>query len=528
MRSAWRKSRLIRYASAATTFLRCILRRHTLLLLISTASLTGLAAAESLPQAVARSLAHFPDVQTAASRQAQAQAQLGQARAEYFPSVNLTAGEGRERSRNISTRTHDVTLTRQEGDLSVAQLLFDGGAARGQVRRFGARVESSAFTISDTAENTGARTGQIYLDVRRLREQIDIARENVAIHEKTLGDVTALADAGRGRRADVTQADARRALALSSVEQLIGQLGQSESAYKHVTGRLPADLDPAPDLASRIPPTLDQAVREAEATHPAVRGAEKEFEAAQFDRDSTRARAAIPRVTVEAGGSRNRDIDGIAGPNRDAYAMLRLRYNLFRGFGDVERIREAEARIDEAIAALTRARNDVERDVRQSWETLAADRARLPQLAAYAKASADVAEVYRLQFQLGQRSLLDVLNAENERFNAVAGLVAGRAAVQSGEIRLLASLGQLLESLGVPPPASAAPRTPAPAADPGAARAPAAEPTLQGTAAVVPAVEASRDALRERMPKPVNGPAANGPAMKLRRDDSFMTHGLPR
>jgi adhesin transport system outer membrane protein len=64
-----------------------------------------------------------------------------------------------------------------------------------------------------------------------------------------------------------------------------------------------------------------------------------------------------------------------------------------------------------------------------------------------------VAEAYRLQFQLGQRSLLDVLNAENERFNAVGGYVAGRAAVTAGEIRLLGSMGRLLEVLGVPVPA---------------------------------------------------------------------------
>jgi adhesin transport system outer membrane protein len=348
-----------------------------------------------------------------------------------------------------------VTLTRREGDLSLTQLVFDGGAAGGQVRRFGARLESAGFTIADTAENTGSRAAQIYVEVRRLREQLEVARENVAIHDKTLSDVNALADAGRGRRADVTQADARRALAVSSLQQLVGQLGQTESAYKHVTGRVPQELEPTPELGSKLPATLDQAFREAEATHPALRGAEKEFDAAQFDRDSTRARAAVPRITVEAGGSRNRDIDGISGPNRDAYAMLRLRYNLFRGFGDVERVREAEARIDEALADLSRVRNDLERDIRQAWETLAADRSRLPQLSAYARASADVAEAYRLQFQLGQRSLLDVLNAENERFNAAGGLIAGRAAVETSEIRLLASLGRLLGSLGVEPPPSA-------------------------------------------------------------------------
>jgi adhesin transport system outer membrane protein len=122
-------------------------------------------------------------------------------------------------------------------------------------------------------------------------------------------------------------------------------------------------------------------------------------------------------------------------------------------------VRETEARIDEAFAGLGRVRNEIERDVRQTWEGLEADRLRLPQLATYARASADVAEAYRLQFQLGVRSLLDVLNAENERFNATSGFIAGRAAVATGEIRLLATLGRLLETLGVPLPEHSATET---------------------------------------------------------------------
>jgi adhesin transport system outer membrane protein len=132
--------------------------------------------------------------------------------------------------------------------------------------------------------------------------------------------------------------------------------------------------------------------------------------------------------------------------------MLRLRYNLFRGFGESERVRETEARIDEAIAELARIRGEVERDVRQAWDALGSDRIRLPQLAQYARASADVAEAYRLQFQLGQRSLLDVLNAENERYNAVSSYIAGRAVIATDELRLLASQGRLIEALGLSVP----------------------------------------------------------------------------
>jgi adhesin transport system outer membrane protein len=271
--------------------------------------------------------------------------------------------------------------------------------------------------------------------------------------------VNALADAGRGRRADVVQAEARLALAASSAEQLAGQLAQAEDSFRHLVGRLPGTLAPA-STDTELPSEPTQAVSQALVVHPSIKGAEKEIEAGQYDRESARARMTVPRVTLEAGASRNRDIDGIAGPSHDQYAMLRLRYNFFRGFGDSERVRESEARINEALATLSRVRLDVERDVRQAWSGLASERQRLPQLAQYARASADVAEAYRLQFQLGQRSLLDVLNAENERYNAISNYIAARATVTSSELRLLSAQGRLVEALGLSsgaptPPASA-------------------------------------------------------------------------
>jgi adhesin transport system outer membrane protein len=171
----------------------------------------------------------------------------------------------------------------------------------------------------------------------------------------------------------------------------VGQLSQAEADYRYFTGRFPDQLDGpsefSPMIASQLDETVDLALRK----HPAVRAGEKELEAAQYDRESARARMAVPRVTIETGGSNNRDIDGVVGPEREYYAMLRLRYNLFRGFGDTERVRETHARVDEAFANLQRVRSDVERDVRQAWDALASDRVRLPQLAEYARASADVA-----------------------------------------------------------------------------------------------------------------------------------------
>ena len=185
--------------------------------------------------------------------------------------------------------------------------------------------------------------------------------------------------------------------------------------------------------------------------HPSVRAAEQDLLASRADRDSARARLA-PRLNLELGLSHSRNIDGIPGPITDRFAMLRLRYNLYRGGSDEARALETEARVDESVARAATARNDIERDLRQAWEILLADRARMPQLAIHAQNSAQVVEAYRIQFQIAQRTLLDVLNAESEQFSARGNVVNGLFSILGDEIRVLAGMGRLLATLEIPLP----------------------------------------------------------------------------
>src|SRR5215218_2313178 len=107
---------------------------------------------ETLRHVIATAIDRFPEIQAAEHRREVASAQLGQARAELLPVIAGSFGEGREKSRNLTTRLvgNDVTLTRREAEVTVSQLLFDGGASSGQVRRFTARVEGAGFNIAGT------------------------------------------------------------------------------------------------------------------------------------------------------------------------------------------------------------------------------------------------------------------------------------------------------------------------------------------------------------------------------------------
>lgn len=407
--------------------------------------------ADTLADALTRAVANLPEVRAARANQRATEQTAAQARGAWYPTLDASLGYGRESSNNVSTRVlgSDQTLTRREAEVNLSQLIFDGGATSGQVRRFQARAEGAGDQVANAAETAGVRVVQAYLDVIRLRELLAIAVDNEKRHQETLAQVSRLADVGQGRRADAQQAEARFALAQASLTQLRGQLAQAEAAFLHLTGQPPGALADAGSFQTMLPASLSAALALALETHPAIRAAQKELLAAQADRESLRSRVTSPRLALEVGTSANHDLDGLRGANSDHFAMLRLRYNLFRGGIDNSRVREAEARIDEARANYGKARNDTERDLRQAWQVLEEDRIRLPQLQRYAAASAQVVSSYRLQFSIGQRTLLDVLNAENELFAAKSSQYTGVYSVTLGELRVISAMGKLLETLGV-------------------------------------------------------------------------------
>ena len=411
--------------------------------------------AETLEVAVARAVATFPEIQTGAANRRAAIAAISEARAGYFPTIDATTGYGRARNDNVNTGGNDVTLTRRDAEVTISQLVYDGGAVSSQVRIQESRSESAAYDLANTAQTTALRAARAYLEVLRLRSVIEIAKANVAVHLRTLQQVALLTGAGAARRSDAQQAEARLALARSSLTALRGQLEQAESEYRRLIGLVaPPQMEKPVVPLERLPGSEETALGEALDGHPALKASNAELAVARSDLQASYTRY-FPRVNVELSASQNYNVGGVPGTQSDRIAALRLRYNLFRGGADSAQIRQAEARVDRALADVAGLRNDLEREVRVAWEALQADRDQLTFLQIHAETSAEVVEAYRSQFKLGQRTLLDVLNAENELFNARSALVNGVYAVSADSYRLFAGTGRLLEVLGVALPAEA-------------------------------------------------------------------------
>lgn len=418
--------------------------------------------AVTLEEAVGQAVNSNPAVLNAGANARASVFDLRGARAGYYPTLDFDAGYGPEyvnsKQLNLAGNDHD-TMDRRDAGLTARQLLWDGFATRSEVERRVALLNASEHSLSDTQEAIAFRAAESFLDVMRASELVTLASDNVATHEKVLGNVEAKSSSGVGSRADVEQALARLALARSILTAREGALRESESRYERVIGNMPIGLvkpgrQPSgltspegvdqSQLSSAISSSTDQAMGD----HPAVLQSEAEADAA--DAEIRLARAAYqPTVNLEGRYRRDDNIAGVKGTRNSEAIMVVARWNLFNGGADkaaelaaVERKTAASDLVDDTKRAVTE-------NVEIAYKARAFTESRIKYLEQHVNASTATLQSYRAQFELSRRTLLDLLNAENELFNARSNLASGLFEDLVNQYFVEASKGRLTQSLGV-------------------------------------------------------------------------------
>jgi adhesin transport system outer membrane protein len=274
------------------------------------------------------------------------------------------------------------------------------------------------------------------------------------VHQRTFDQIKMRSESGVGRKADMDQILARLALAQANVMAAESNSREAEITFQRVVGKMPQNLTKpgAPDQA--MPKDLKSAVEVAMANHPILKSAMADVEAAQAQHRTSRSLHS-PRLDLELGYNDNNNISGLRGDNESTIAMLRVRYNLFRGGSDEARVGQTASAINEATEISHKTMREVEESIRLSWNAYTTAQERLNPLKQHAEAMDATREAYTKQFNIGQRTLLDLLDAENEYFTARSNYITGQYIVLFGKYRVLGSSGKLLESLQVAPPAEA-------------------------------------------------------------------------
>ena len=386
--------------------------------------------------------------------------ELRQARGQYLPTLDATAAFGSQRASNSTTRslsspTNQKVLSRQEAQLQLVQRLFDGYETDSLVERQKARVISAANRVAEDAEFLGLDVVNVYLEVVRQRGLKDLAETNVKRHSKIIQVLREREGQGGGNVGDVTQAEGRLARARATVLQADLDLRDAEALYRRLIGEaVDAVEQPKPPLG-QLPQSLDDALEMARNDNPSVRVFESDIRVAQREREGTDA-AFYPKVNFEAAMTRNQDFDGVSGPDRTYQAMVRLRWNLYRGGSDTAARASAGSRLTSAQSQRDNAVLDAVEKMQHAWNALEVNRDRIALYESAIKYNKETLETYKQQFELLIRTLLDVLDAESELFTSESQLVSARINYLSAVYRVLAVSGRLLPTLGAAPPTQAA------------------------------------------------------------------------
>ncbi|MED5508938.1 MAG: TolC family outer membrane protein [Pseudomonadota bacterium] len=435
---------------------------HKFKLLTLTASLMGAtllmaqsASAQSLTEAVDKTIKSNPNVLADANFRRSVDKTIDQARAGYYPQVDLNLGIGKERAENNSTAPGHRTLTRGEAGLSASQMLYDGFATKSAVEQTQSQAESAGYSVFDTAETTSLRAVQVYLDVLRRQELLKLTEANLESHERIYSQIEQRFESGVGNSANLEQTKGRLALSEANLTSNKGNLDDALSSYNRVVGNMPeSPADPGLDCCDKAPATLEEALAIAYHEHPALRSAMAQHEAALAQEQGAEA-PFHPRVDLELSTRADNNLDGDKGHEKEILAMVRLRYNLLNGGADKARLEETGFLSQQAREEANIAMRDIERDVRLSWNSLDNLSHQLPVLKQRMESALKTRDAYQEQFNLGQRTLLDLLDTENEVLTASAEYTNAYYDHLYACYWLAETMGKLLEHLELEAPEEA-------------------------------------------------------------------------
>jgi len=424
------------------------MNKLTLVLVASIFFSSGPLLAQSLEQAVAKVLTEHPQLQSSFNQFKASSERYQGAKGGYYPTVDLTAGAGWEQHDTGSVRNANPT----ELGISIRQLLFNGFATTGEVSRTESEALADQWLLYNDAENIALRVVDVYLEVIKQQQLLELAENNLQTHLDIQKDIKKRTDSGLGSSADYTQVNGRVARATTNTLSAKNNLLDAEAQFLRVVNSLPQDLiQPEADL-DLLPADMDAALAEAINNHPTLKSAQ--FDVAAATAENTVVKSTnYPEIALELDGNWDKNPNAIDNSkDYELAAMLRLRYNLYNGGTDAAAIRRSAYDVNRAKAIGEDAHRQVTEGTRlawNAWDVLLRQKSFLQQ---HVEASYQTVQSYKKQFTLGKRSLLDVLNTENELFEAQNEYIRADIDELRAKYRILNATGKLLHALRVERP----------------------------------------------------------------------------
>jgi len=425
------------------------------------------AAEFSINDALREAAKSHPGVGEAAANRRATESELRQTQSTLLPQVRLDASWGREKfdqsasivsgsALPIPASGTGVWRDGSQESVVVRQLLFDGFASIHDIWRQSARVNAAAFRVRERTELIALDAAEAYVDVARYLRLVALAEQNVATHEKIFSNVNSRFSGGRAGEGDLEQARERVENAKAQLDEFRRSLEDARAKYRKTVGLEPVNLR-FPGPLGGMPGSKDEALAVAVRFNPTILAAQADADAAKHAFRVTDG-AFAPTVALEGRATHyDNTYPYLATTHEDYSGRVVMSWDIFRGGQDTWKRSEQAERYVQATMAHAKLQRDAIESIDKAWAARTITATRIADLTRQLQADRKAIAAFDKEYELGQRSLIDLLNAQNQYFNAAVSLTSARGVLVFADYQLLAAMGSLLEYLKAPPPIDAAP-----------------------------------------------------------------------
>ncbi len=408
--------------------------------------------AETLKQSVDQALSAHPSVEVALAGKIAAKEDRLEARSGLFPALSASTSAGRiygdnSTSRGLSVSRGTAYSGLWEGSASLTQPLFDGMETFNRIDAAQARSQSADYNVADVQENLALRAVQAHISVLQAQTTLHKTKSYYSVIEDYLDRIKMMVDEGVADETELAQARNISLMLKSAITDYEGQLEAAYAGYKEIVGTLPrGDLIKPPHASSVIADNVEDALSLAKKNHSLVRSGEKDLEAAGHDVKAEKG-AFYPNLDGEISYLKRDQKEEIGGEVEDARALLKMSWDFETGGAQMARTRKSRAKYSEILAQNREVFRLIEGDVRRAYAEYDTAEKQMDLVRGREAVTKELFEAYEVQFEGARVRLLQLMQAENQLFNAQLESITAEYRYLMAQYSVLAAMGQLQDSL---------------------------------------------------------------------------------
>ena len=403
-----------------------------------------LARAQSLEDALIDAYTGNPTLKAEQAKLRQTDELVPQAKAGWRPTAAVESSAGVEWiRRTFHDHLHDTSdhiNNPVAANLNVTQPVYQGGSTAAELRQANNSVLAERAQLAVVEEQILLQAITAYVDVVRNAAIVDLTRNNQQVIGEQLKSTNERFDVGEVTKTDVSQAQARLAGAVADVVQAQGNLTASQATYKQVIGSMPGKLT-RPPVPTGLPRSADEAVALSE-HNPTVEAAIYVKQAARDGTDVVLGEL-LPSVSLVGSVGIDNDVEGHDVTDKSASISAQAVVPLYQAGSVASRVREQKQLVGQRLDEIDQARRTAVQDASTAWEALDTARAQIKSFKAQVVSNKTALDGVIAEQQVGLRTVLDVLNAQQEVLNAEVSLVGAQHDEIAAAYQVQAAIGKL-------------------------------------------------------------------------------------